>query len=283
MPYEPSTAATEPTATVPLSTVFCADDADVVIRAAGKLDFRVHKCILSLVSPIFKDMFAIPQPPTDTSGVLPHIDVQDPPEAWENILRTIYPMPNPAIDELDDLESLLLAARQYEMVFVIGIHKKGLENPKFIQEDPLRLYSIACAGGFGDEADYVAKRAEHSKVVGRPNVGNLKGLTLESYHRLVSFLVERDKEWHRALAEAPIPSERDCNCRPQLVYGKIKKDLDLLHLPIDEIYLRAVESSSKNCDIFREDTCSLEALKIKDFIQLMVKERDTVCDKLMQR
>ena len=40
-----ATAATDSTAVVPLSTDFCADDADVVIRASGTLDFRVHKAI----------------------------------------------------------------------------------------------------------------------------------------------------------------------------------------------------------------------------------------------
>jgi len=64
-------------------------------------------------------MLTLPQPPTDTPGVLPHVDVEDSPETWENILQTIYPMPCPTISNLHDLESLLLAARKYEMEFVI--------------------------------------------------------------------------------------------------------------------------------------------------------------------
>lgn len=281
MSPKPSATATEPTATVPLSTVFCADDADMIICAAGTLNFRVHKCILSLVSPIFKDMFTIPQPPTDTSGVLPRVDVEDSPETWENILRTIYPMPNPTIDELDDLESLLLAAKKYEMEFVIDIHKKGFENREFIQEDPLRLYAIACAGGFEDQAKYVARHAEHLKVVGRSNVGNLRGLTLESYHRLVSFLVERDRKRSQSLAKVQIPRKSLCECSPKMVYEKIRKDLDIPYLSTCEIYIKALEHSSKNCDEDWGDNCALKVSQIKDFIELMVKERDTVCDKLM--
>ena len=281
MSSESDTAVAEPAAMVTLSTVFRADDADLVIRAAGTLDFRVHKCILSLVSPIFKDMFTIPQPPTDTPGVLPHVDVEDSPKTWENILQTVYPMPHPSIDDLGDLESLLLAAKKYEMEFVINLHKQCFKDSKFIREDPLRLYAIACAGGFEDQAKYVARHAEHLKVVLRSDVGNLRGLTLESYHRLISFLVKRDKKWSRILARAEIPRESDCRCSPGVVYEKIKKDLDTPHFPSDEIYLKALEYSSRNCDVLWEDSCALETSEVKDFIELMVKERDTVCDKLI--
>ena len=134
-------------AAVPLSTVFCADDADVVIRAAGTLDFRAHKFILSLVSPIFKDMFTVPQPPTGTPGTLPQVDVDESAETWENILRTIYPMPHPTIDNIHDLKSLLFAAKKYEMQPLVDVHKNGLGNPTFVQDVPLRLYAIACACG----------------------------------------------------------------------------------------------------------------------------------------
>ena len=135
-------------------------------------------------------------------------------------------------------------------------------------------------GWVEDQAKYVARHAEHLKVVRRADVGNLKGLTLESYHRLVSFLVERDKEQQRTLTTARIPYEGSCHCSPKEVYGKIKRDLDIPYLPTGEIYLKALEYSSKTCDEIYGG-CALEALEIKEFIELMVKERDMVCDKLM--
>ena len=99
MPPEKSTTPEAKPTAVPLSAVFSADDADVVIRVAGTLDFRVHKAMLSLVSPFFKAMFTVPQPPTNTPDTLPHVDVHESAEAWEHILRTIYPIPNPVIDD----------------------------------------------------------------------------------------------------------------------------------------------------------------------------------------
>ena len=59
MPPEESTAGDSELAAIPLSTVFCADDADVVIRTAGPLDFHIHKPIPSLVSPVFKAMLML--------------------------------------------------------------------------------------------------------------------------------------------------------------------------------------------------------------------------------
>ena len=281
MPVKPGATA-EPIATVPLSTTFRADGADVVIHAEGALDFCVHKCILSLVSPVFKDMFTIPQPLTDTPDVLPHVDVQDPSGAWENILRTIYPVPNPTVDNLDDLESLLLTAKKYEMKYVIDSHIRCFENRTFIRDDPLRLYAIACAGGFEEQAKYVASHAEHSTVVGRYNVSDLESLTLDSYHRLVSFLLERDKGWDQILTEAPVPEGDDCSCTSSSgVYAMIKEVLRTPYLSTDEVCLNYLERSSKDCaSSVTLGWCALATSEVRGFIDSMAAEKDKLCNQL---
>ena len=274
----------KPTA-VPLSTVFCADDADVVIRTAGSLDFRVHKSVLSLVSPVFKTMFTLPQPPVDTPDPLPHIDVEESAGTWENILRTIYPMPRPIIDNLDDLESLLLTAKKYEMQPIIDIHKNGLENRAFIREDPLRLYAIACTHGLEDQAKYVAKNAKLLTVTKQFNTGNPRGVTLNSYHNLVSFLAERDDEWYRALGWAYLPGGRYCKCDQSLrerFYNKIKENLRTPYLQTEEIYFEALEDQSQSREGCVSGDCMAAGPEIKGFIRRVVAEREHVCDRLMR-
>ena len=70
------------------------DDADVILRAihgTDSRDFRVHKLLPSLTSPVFKDMFGLPQPPSETLEIHT-IDVTDPPRALEVILRLFTPL-----------------------------------------------------------------------------------------------------------------------------------------------------------------------------------------------
>ena len=43
------------------------------MRATGALDFRAHEFIISIVSPILKESFAILRPPANIPGVLPHV------------------------------------------------------------------------------------------------------------------------------------------------------------------------------------------------------------------
>ena len=277
MPSGSSSTAEPKLAPVPLSTVFCTDDADVIIRAAGTYDFRVHKPILSLVSPFFKDMFTVPQPPTDTPDTLPHVDVEESAETWDYILRTIYPVPHPIVNNLDYLESLPLAAKKYEMQYVIDSHIGSFKNRLLIRQDPLHLYAVACACGFDDQAKYVAKHAERLAVTRRSNASSLKGLTVESYHRLTSFLAERDNEWYPTLRKTGIPH---CRCSNSFtLYNNIKDNLKVVYFLAEEIYLKALEDPARlpdpGCNL--AEGCAMAASRIKAYIERRVKQRDAVC------
>ena len=280
---ESDTAGTEH---VNVSPLFCADDADIAIRSLGTYEFRVHKLILSLASPIFKDMFTLPQPPADNPGVLPHVDVEESAVTWEHILPTIYPTPNPVIDDLEDLESLLFTAKKYEMQSIIDTHEKTFENHGFIRENPLRLYAIACACGFEGQAKYVAEHAELLAVTRDFDAGNPRGLTLGSYHNLVSFLAERDDEWNRIFGEAELPESYCCDCDPSLkatLYSKIKENLKMVHFQTEEIYFKALESLLylPRLTCRRANVCAFRPSEIKEYIEKRIKEREAVCNKHM--
>ena len=280
---KPNTAEAKPTP-VPQSTIFCAD-ADVIIRTAGSRDLHAHKLILSLVSPIFKDMFTVPQPPTDTPDTLPHVDVEESAETWDYILKTIYPVPHPIVDNLDDLESLLLAAMKYEMQSIVDVHKESLENREFVRDDPLRLYAIVCACGLEDQAKYVARNAELLTVTRRSDAADLRGLTVDPYHNLVSFLAQRDEDWRQDLAKVQTPNSRDCSCHKphvEVLYSKIKKNLGVAYLSTEEIYLKALEDRA----VYRQmwcasANCSVADPKIKVWIEGGVKRRERLCDRFV--
>jgi hypothetical protein len=65
-------------------------DGSVVLEARG-LQFRVHGEVLSANSPIFADMFAVPQPAEEaTIEGCPLVKLQDDAEDVELALRVIY-------------------------------------------------------------------------------------------------------------------------------------------------------------------------------------------------
>lgn len=66
--------------------------ADVILRSSGPkvVEFRVHKAILSIASPVFEDMFSLPQPVTEKA--LPVCDVSEDAITVEALLRLVYPV-----------------------------------------------------------------------------------------------------------------------------------------------------------------------------------------------
>ena len=265
-------------APVPLSTIFCADDADLVIRVVGSRDFRVYKHILALASPVFRDMLNSPQPPTNTSSTPPHIDVDGSAETWERILQTIYPMPNPIINDLDDLESFLLVAMKYDMQFVTDSYVKIFESRDFIQQDPLHLYAIACACGLEEQAKYVAGNAKLLTVAASPDAGDLRGLTVDSYQNLVSFLAKRDNEWDQLIKRAEA-SPGYCGCyrgSTTTLYDGIKEDLKTPYLQIEEVYLRALEARPRlhHTEWCSDTNCPRTNSGIRSFIDRVANGRE---------
>ena len=66
--------------------------ADIVLRSGGPkaVDFRAHRAILSIASPVFETMFSLPQPGTEKS--LPVCDMSEDAKTLEVLLRLIYPV-----------------------------------------------------------------------------------------------------------------------------------------------------------------------------------------------
>ena len=130
---------------------FDAPDADIILRALGPpgCDFRVHKLLLSLASPVFKDMFSLPQPTSDASSVadLEIVEVTDPSDALYIVLRTIYPFAPPSFDgDLDTLVECLVIADKYDIEVAKSRLRRVLAQTGTAQ--PLRMFAIAARFGF---------------------------------------------------------------------------------------------------------------------------------------
>ncbi|KAI0923033.1 hypothetical protein AcW1_002477 [Taiwanofungus camphoratus] len=124
------------------------------MRTCDRVDFRVHKFILRRASPVFRDMFSLPQ----MSPEIPVIDVTENSGTWNHVLRIYYCPGSSASDGLDHVAPLSEAAEKYQMEGVRGQMKQTLLARYSLGADPLRVFSLACC----THNDEVARLAAES-------------------------------------------------------------------------------------------------------------------------
>jgi hypothetical protein len=129
-------------------------DADLIIRSSDRVQFRVYKSLLSLASPVFKDMFSLPQPPDGANNEAvdghPVVKFTETSTTIHNLLILCYPAylfgsnPSPTIRSLSDVGNLLEAVTKYDMHKTRDTVCQFLLQPQFLEKEPLRVYVIAC-------------------------------------------------------------------------------------------------------------------------------------------
>jgi len=182
-----------------MSSTFTTTDGDIILRAGpdsdSKHDFRVHKFILSLASPVFKDMFAFPQPPDQTINEhqLPVVDVLDPPEVLDTILRFIYPgVEPPEITKLSTLTALLSTADKYNITSIYSALRAVLKV--LLPGDPFSAYIVASRFGFLGEAKEAAKLSRTSTFSYNSPREDLRHISSTDLFRLVQFVHHRQDQ-----------------------------------------------------------------------------------------
>ena len=175
---------------------FNAMDADVILRARGppKRDFRVHKLILSLASPVFKDLFSLPQPTTPISNNSTQseavqtdiFEVTDPPRALDAVLRMIYPFTPPSFNgNLDMIVECLTVADKYEIKGAMSQLRSALWRVDASQV--LQVYAIASRFGFTGLVESTSQFIISSvNLMGVPQLPNdFEFIPATTYHKLV--------------------------------------------------------------------------------------------------
>ncbi|KAG2125313.1 hypothetical protein DEU56DRAFT_574907 [Suillus clintonianus] len=158
---------------------------DIILRSSNGVDFHVFKLILSLVSPVFKKMFTLPQP--DVSSV-PVIPLTEGSTTLESLLLLCYPATTPTFNSLDDAKAVMEAARKYDMQAALDC-AGDLTIVQFLPDHCLELYALSCRFGWQHHAQTAAFRALEIKDLGRPSNGfnGMKDITADDYHRLLVY------------------------------------------------------------------------------------------------
>ncbi|TFK85304.1 hypothetical protein K466DRAFT_552303 [Polyporus arcularius HHB13444] len=173
---------------------FDSKDANLILRSSDGVDFRVHKPIIALASPVL-DAFCspAPQPPPPPASrrhrKRPVVELSEPSEVLDMFLRFIYPVPEPSIT-LDDVAILLELSRRYAASCVASRMRLHLLRPEHLESDSLRVYALA---SLADMDDVALIAARHTLAHSPPGPGQLAELRTLPGHALVRLMDYRKK------------------------------------------------------------------------------------------
>ncbi|KAG1770628.1 hypothetical protein EDD22DRAFT_987132 [Suillus occidentalis] len=167
---------------------------DCILQSNNGVNFHVYKLVLSLMSPVFKDMFKSPQSESQSDESPVHINVDESSTPLRSLLLLCYPAATPTFDSLNDAKAVLEAAKQYDMQEALDragdlIMAQFLPDHLFLPAHFLDLYALSCRFGWRRHARTAATRALGIKDLGRPSNGfdGLRDITGEDYHRLLVY------------------------------------------------------------------------------------------------
>jgi len=178
---------------------FTTSDGDVILRAGTdpgpKYDFRVHKFILSLASHVFRDMLTFPQPPNQSGTEdpdIPVVDVADPPDVLDMVLRFIYPgVEPPKLTSVPPLSALLSAADKYCITSMVPALRDTLKT--LLPDDSFGVYIVACRFGFFKEAKEAARVSTPSCLSNRSHEEGVRQMASTDLFRFARFVIWREE------------------------------------------------------------------------------------------
>ncbi|KAI0924609.1 hypothetical protein AcW2_005448 [Taiwanofungus camphoratus] len=168
---------------------FTKPTADVILVLSDDVEFRVHKAILAEASSFFEAMFSLPQPSVaqisdgtniNTVQHLPVVRVTEHSVVLHNLLRLCYPIRDPTLNELSEVQPVLEAAIKYDIEEAIELMKGRLIGS--VPNAPLRVYAIACRHKLEDIALAAAKEVLSQSLQSK-YVPEMDGTTAGEYCR----------------------------------------------------------------------------------------------------
>ena len=136
-------------------------NADVILQSSDLVHFRVHKLVLVTSSPVFGDMFSLPQPSNDPAhDELPVVCLSENADVLNSLISMLYPVPPEIPTSSDDILALLAAAAKYDMEATQSsiraeVNRRRLLTPT--DAEVFRMYAIACNKGLIPEVETAAR------------------------------------------------------------------------------------------------------------------------------
>lgn len=136
-------------------------DANVIIRSSDLVDFRVHKPVLALASPFFRDLLSLPQS-SDSESVdgLPVVQLSEDAELLHTLVSLLYPVPLVVPKSYDKVLYLLAACQKFDMVRVTSYIRTEVDRGGFpapVGTEVFCAYAIASSKGLIPEMERAAR------------------------------------------------------------------------------------------------------------------------------
>ncbi|KAM5533263.1 hypothetical protein V8D89_013040 [Ganoderma adspersum] len=128
-------------------------NADIVVQSSDRVDFFVHRVILSMGS-AFCRIASLVQDVTPAV-----VQVAEDSDTLDTFLRILYPLVDPHVTSLSHLRNVLVTGIKYDAPRVVASMRKALVAPHFLAVDSIRVFAIACFCQLEEEAKLAAGRA----------------------------------------------------------------------------------------------------------------------------
>ncbi|KAK0438067.1 hypothetical protein EV421DRAFT_1714639 [Armillaria borealis] len=134
------------TATTIASFPFNDMGADLILRSSDGVDFYVHKPLLSLASPIFRDMFDIGQATQTFQGGIPVVQMSEDSNVLHKLLVWCDPrsVPLPGQFTIDDISRVLSLTDKFMMEGIAG--RVAMLLSEYVEKQPAHVYALAYRG-----------------------------------------------------------------------------------------------------------------------------------------
>ncbi|KAH9167990.1 hypothetical protein EDB89DRAFT_2100100 [Lactarius sanguifluus] len=144
----------------PMPSCLDIPDANIIARSSDKVNFRVHKSVLAMSSPFFKDLLSLPQPPDDelVDG-LPVIQLSEDADLLNSLLSLLYPVSPIIPSSYEKVFALLAACQKYDMESVQFNIRDGIKLGRFpapVEAEAFRACAIAGSLGLSPELENAA-------------------------------------------------------------------------------------------------------------------------------
>ncbi|KZV68246.1 hypothetical protein PENSPDRAFT_736053 [Peniophora sp. CONT] len=163
-------------------------DADLVLRSAEDVEFRVHRIILarSLSAFDLSSLFARSGDQELSEDGLPILRLPDGAETVATLLSALYPGPAPVLTNLSSIRAMLGSLDRYGARFVPASIRSALEA--LASAEPEQTYVLACAARLPDIARTAARATLRApRQLAPVSRSDLLGLTALQYHALVLY------------------------------------------------------------------------------------------------